>query len=223
MISWLLALALLGQSAVPLSEDALARVSPALAAISAEEARQAALPPPAGDKEKLVRMGRLDQVGRAAASSIDLTGLPDDQRDAANHALWGTINEIDLRNQAELMTMIPAEGWFLRSVYGEEAAQAAFLIVQHGNVEMWRRFVPVLEPLVASGEAPGGAYALMYDRLAMNEDRPQRYGSQMRCEDHRWVPYRLEDPARVDEWRAAMGMSTFAENIARFADLPPCG
>ena len=58
--------------------------------------------------------------------------------------------------------------------------------------------MPVLEPLVVTGEVDGQSFGLMYDRLAVNEGRPQRYGSQMKCEAGRYVPEPLEDPAA---WR----------------------
>ena len=119
--------------------------------------------------------------------------------------------------------MVPADGWFLKSRYGEKAAGAAFHIIQHSDVEQWKRFVPVLEPLVVTGEVDGQSFGLMYDRLALNEGRPQRYGSQMTCEAGKWVPDRLEDPARVEEWRKAMGFpQTFAEYLEHWKTYPPC-
>lgn len=119
--------------------------------------------------------------------------------------------------------MVPPEGWFKKSVYGEQAAGAAFLIIQHSDLENWRRFVPVLEPLVAQGEVDGQSYGLMYDRLAINEGRPQRYGTQMTCKDGRWVVDKLEDPERVDERRSAMNFpGTMAEYEAHFRTYPPC-
>mgnify|MGYP003666190415 FL=1 len=83
----------------------------------------------------------------------------------------------------------------------------------------------MLEPLVATGEVSGESYGLMYDRLALNEGRPQRDGTQMICRDGLWViDYaRLEDPAHADERRAAMGFEwTLAEYEALFDTYPPC-
>lgn len=119
--------------------------------------------------------------------------------------------------------MLPSEGWFYASRYGPEAANAAFLIVQHGNPELWRRFVPVLGPLVAKGEVIGPAYALMFDRLAISEGRPQRYGSQMTCKDGKFIADALEDPAHIEERRKAMGFTeTLAKYAQRFENYPPC-
>ncbi|HEX8661422.1 MAG TPA: hypothetical protein VF686_06110, partial [Brevundimonas sp.] len=161
MIALLFAALLTFQEPAPLSADARALIAPVAEAIAAEEARQAALPPPANDREKLERMGVLDQVGRRALTPIDLTVLPEAERAAANTAMWAPLTAMDERLMAELLTMVPPEGWFLKSVYGDQAASAAFLIVQHSDLENWRRFVPVLEPLVAAGEVNGQSYGLM--------------------------------------------------------------
>ena len=170
-------------------------------------------------------MGLLDQVGRRASISVDVSGLPAPEREAAEAAAWAPIEELDRSHLTQLLAMLPPEGWFLESVYGDRAASAAFLIIQHSDLEQWRRFVPVLEPLVAAGEVDGQRYGLMYDRLAINENRPQRYGTQMTCKDGRWAIDRenLEDPANADKRRAEMGFrQTLAEYEANFAHYPPC-
>lgn len=224
MIGLILAAALLSQQApAGLSAEARALVASVAEAIAAEKARQAALPPPTTDRERLERMGALDQVGRRAFTVLDFSALPADERQTAETLAWADINAVDKALLDELLTMVPAAGWFKKSVYGERAAGAAFLIIQHSDLENWRRFVPVLEPLVAQGEVEGQSYGLMYDRLAINEGRPQRYGTQMTCKDGRWVVDNLEDPGRVDERRKAMNFpGTMAEYEAHFRTYPPC-
>lgn len=225
MIALVFAAFLAVQEPASLSPEARALIAPVAEAIAAEEARQAALPPATSDRERLERMGVLDQVGRRALNPIDLSVLPEAERQAANTAMWTRLMATDRRLMAELLTMVPPEGWFLKSVYGDRAASAAFLIVQHSGLEHWRRFVPVLEPLVAAGEVDGQSYGLMYDRLAENEGRPQRYGTQVTCKAGKWVIDRdnLEDPENADARRREMGFRwTLAEYEQVFADDPPC-
>lgn len=225
MIALIIAALLSFQEPAPLSPRAQALIAPVAEAIAAEEARQSALPPASSDRERLERMAVLDQVGRRALNPIDLTSLPEGEREAANAAMWAPLMAMDDKLLAELLPMVPAEGWFRKSVYGEQAANAAFLIIQHSNLEQWRRFVPVLEPLVAEGEVDGSQYGLMYDRLALNEGRPQRYGTQMTCKNGKFVVDwdNIEDPDNADARRAAMGFAgTLAEYEALFADYPPC-
>ena len=222
MIAFVLASVLVAQDVSP---EVQARIAPVQAAIDAEVARQAALPPPRNDAERLDRMGAMDQVGRRALIPIDMNDLAEAERQAANEALWAPVTAMDHRLTAKLLKMVPPKGWFLQSVYGRQGAGAAFLIIQHSQLEHWRRFVPILEPLVATGEVDGQSYGLMYDRLAINEGRPQRYGTQMACVDGRWVIDRdnLEDPENAEARRQAMGFPwTLTEYEARFADYPAC-
>lgn len=225
MIALLLAAVLLLQDPAALSPEARALITPVAEALVAEEARQRSLPPATSDRERLERMAVLDQIGRRALTQVDLSALPQEERLAASKAMWEPVEAMDDRLLAELLTMVPPEGWFRKSVYGQQAAGAAFLIIQHSDLEQWRRFVPVLEPLVAQGEVDGEEYGLMYDRLAVNEGRPQRYGTQMICKAGRFVIDRdnLEDPVNADERRRAMGFSwTLAEYEQLFAGYPPC-
>lgn len=225
MLALLLSAVLLMQEPAALSPEARALVSPVAEAIAAEEARQAALPPPADVRERLERMGRLDQVGRRAGIAVDLSALPESEREGASTALWAPVSAMDDRLLAELLPLVPEEGWFTPDQYGEQASSAAFLIIQHSNVDQWRRFVPILEPLALAGKIDGQDYGLMYDRLAVNEGRPQRYGTQMTCKAGKVVIdwENIEDPANADARRADLGIpGTLVEYEALFAHYPPC-
>lgn len=222
MIGLILA-AVLAMQDPALSPEAQRLIAPVIEAMDAEKARQAALPPPADDRERLERIGVLDQAGRRVLTGINLHELPPEEIPAARRAMWAPIAKADEEHAEVLLTMVPAEGWFHRSVWGEEASSAAFHIVQHSNETLWARFVPVLEPLVATGEIDGQSYAMMYDRLAISQGRPQRYGTQMACINSRWTVDSLEDPETVEERRRAMGFPvTLEEYKAHFATFPPC-
>jgi hypothetical protein len=206
-----------------ISPEARIAIAPVAAAIAEVRAKQAALPPPKDDVEKLLRMAELEQAPRAAMGKIDVAKIPVADRNGALTAIQRQIGPIDEANQKALLAMLPSEGWFTIAKYGKEASTAAFMIVQHANPDLWRRFVPMLEPLAAKGEVAGGDFALMYDRLALSEGRKQRYGSQMKCEGGKFVPTPIEDPAAIDQRRAALGMRPYAEYLANYAKAPPCG
>lgn len=208
--------------AVALSSESRAVIAPISASIAKTRAEHARLPAPKDDVDKLLRMKDLEQAPRLALGQIDFSRIPPAELKAARDAVWAEISPIDKANQEQLLAMLPPEGWFTISRYGRPAAKSAFLIVQHADIELQRRFLPLLEKLVTAGEVEGGDYALMFDRVAMREDRPQRYGSQFLCKAGRWTPYTLEDPAVVETRRASVGLSSFSENMARFAAMPPC-
>lgn len=223
MMVLLIVAILVWQDPTPLDREVGTVISPVVEAVRIEQERQAALPPPGDDRERLERMGALDQAGRLKIGEVDVSDLAPEQRAAAFSAISAIIDPIDRANQQSLLDMVPPEGWFLRSQYGEQAATAAFHIVQHGDEALWRRFLTALEPLVATGEVEGEAYAKMYDRLALSEDRPQRYGTQFTCNESRWTLAPLEDEARVGARRAEVGITTpLSVYLEHMANAPPC-
>lgn len=203
----------------PLTEAALQALQARLAEAKAE---LAALPEPQSDSERLARMGQLDQSTRRAFTQVMGTVAPP-ERGRVRRALWPEVRAIDLEHQKQLLEMVPQDGWFYKSRYGQEAAASAFLIVQHGDETLWERFLPILAELVPSGEVAGAEYAMMFDRLQMSKDLPQRFGTQMTCPigSGQWSLWRLEDEARVDEWRTEVGLGPIAEFVDSFKTGAP--
>lgn len=203
----------------PLTETALTALRASI--VEAKHA-QIALPPPHTDQERLERMGVIDQAVRQGFRKA-MADVPPPDRGRVRRVLWPEVRAIDIENQEQLLAIIPEEGWFRKSRYGETAAASAFLVVQHGDETLWERFLPVLADLVLSGEVAGSDYAMMYDRLQMAKDQPQRYGTQMTCPygTGQWTLWRLEDADRVDEFRASVGLGPIAEYIDSFKTGPP--
>jgi hypothetical protein len=55
----------------------------------------------------------------------------------------------------------------------------------------------------------------MYDRVQVSENKPQRYGSQVRINSQTSKDelYPLEDESKVDEWRKEIGMQPLADYL----------
>ncbi len=153
----------------PLSEEAQALIAPVFAAYEEVDGLIGLLPAPGDVTEELIRMRSIDRVGRDMWQLIDLTALPDTERDAAFDLVWNEINRRDLENQTRLKELIPENGWFVLSEYGIEGALAAFQIVQHAlnDPEFQQQTLEAMEPLLGTDELDGRAYALLYDRVAM--------------------------------------------------------
>lgn len=220
-MGWLFAVALacLGGCAQPSTSDPF--VAPLVQRMERERINLANLPADADLKTRFASVYVLDQAPRMAIGEIMRSSATSEEKALARAALRPIMAEQDPRNLQIVLDHLPPEGWYLRSRYGDEVATTAFLVVQHSDPETWRRFVPVLEPLVAQGEIDGQSYALMYDRLALAEQRPQRYGSQMQCENGQWVVMQLEAPETVEERRRGMGFTeTLDEYVAKFQSEP---
>jgi hypothetical protein len=219
-VRMLLALVLAAAVAGSGGFDAQAAIKPVTDIVASVRTYQARQPPPKDDAERLVRLGQLDQAIRSGSVMIPWVKYSAEERAAISKAMGEVGRPIDKANQAALLEMLPPEGWFLKSRYGEQAAKAAFLIVQHSEMALLPRFVPVLEPLAARGEVDPKSFAMMYDRLAANEHRPLRYGTQFKCEGGRFIELALEDPANLDVRRAAVGLNHYAEQAKGYVDRP---
>jgi len=222
MFEIVLALAALSGSP-DLSPKAEAVVTAIASSIDEIRARQAALPPPKDDTELILRLGELDQAPRKVITTWDFSKIPEAERAKALERAGVLISAQDRENQAALLRLIPPEGWFVRSRYGEQAEWAAFDIVQHGDLTLQERFLPVIARFVPTGDVPGEGYAMMSDRVETSHERPQLYGTQFRCDGGKWRPYPIKDPEQLEARRKALGFfMTFADYKARFEAMPTC-
>ena len=210
----------------PLTPQTRAFIAPVHAAYVRVDREQAALAPPRSDADRLERLYDLDQSAREPLEALDFQKLPADQRAAAMDAVGREVMAHDLSDQAALQRLIPREGWFRRSIYGEKASKAAFLIVQHATNDpaLMRRVLPRLHDFAVRGEVDAWQYAYLYDRVAMTfEHRPQRYGSQLACVDGVLGPGALEDPAHVNARRREIGLKqTEADYVKQAGGGGPC-
>ena len=218
---WLLAVALLCVGGCSMQDQSNSAISPLVQRIEQEQTELDNLPPDVDLKTRFASVYLLDQYPRQFIGEIMRGDLSAEDKAKVRGKASAIMAEQDAKNLQIVLGHLPSEGWYLRSRYGDEVASTAFLVVQHSSLEMWRRFVPVLEPLVAVGEVDGQSFALMYDRLALAEGRPQRYGSQVACQNNQWVVLDLEAPQSVDERRREIGFTqTHADYVAGFASMP---
>lgn len=121
------------------------------------------------------------------------------------------------RNASRLREIMAEHGWPDRELVGEDGTKAAWFVAQHaiGEPDFQRRVLSLVEEKVKQGKAPAAQEAYLFDRIAVYEGRPQRYGTQsLPCADGRYRRWKTEDPERLNERRAAMGMPPVGEDPA---------
>jgi hypothetical protein len=190
------------------------------------EARRTATP----RVQELLGRAIRDQVARIVTfgeSSEPFTaGLSETAKRRWPRIVTARLAEIDCSNTAWLQAQVREHGWFDISRYGAEADEAAWLMVQHADrtPAFQAEMLPLLEERAAAGESSPRQVAYLWDRVAIKEGRPQRYGTQLQCEGGEIVPIGgLEDPTRVEERRAALGMQTYASYRNAMARMNTCG
>jgi hypothetical protein len=129
-----------------------------------------------------------------------------------------------VRHADRLMELLLATGrWPAKAQVGALAAQGAWLIAQHADTQLdvQRVALALLRVAVAEGTAGGSGareLAMLEDRVAVNEGRPQTYGTQIaEVIGGRPVPWPVTEPERLDERRAGVGLEPLAESTDRSA------
>jgi uncharacterized protein DUF6624 len=153
-------------------------------------------------KAELLRLMGEDQTIRKRAEALGIMdGLPMPPPFTKE---W---RERDRANLAHLRELINKFGWPDTSAVGQQAAMSAFLIIQHADPAVQRELLPKMEDAVARDEASGQSLAYLVDRVRMGKGEKQLYGTQIDF-DEKGEPAaaNLEDPERVDERRAKVGL-----------------
>ena len=116
-------------------------------------------------------------------------------------------NQRDQKQLTTLFELLEEEIWVKKSEVGERAATANFLIIQHSmDVDLLKKYLPKLKARCLEGEAEWNYYAMMYDRLQMIQDLPQRYGTQFQIIGDEKKMFPLEDAGKVNVWRNEIGL-----------------
>lgn len=138
----------------------------------------------------------------------------------ASDNLFGSYNErmaaVHKQNAESLDRIIDEFGWPGRSLVGNDGADAAWLVVQHaiGSPAFQRKCLPILKTAAASGEISAAQVACLEDRICVFEGRPQRYGTQFDWDGNgKLSPHPIEDPERVDDYRASVGLEPLSGKI----------
>lgn len=133
---------------------------------------------------------------------------------------------IDQENLSWLKAVVKEKGWPGKSMVGRDGAEGAFLIAQHAANDL--DFMAECHKLIVeahqAGNAEGQWVALITDRLLVLKDKKkQRYGTQLTSRDGKRVPLPIEDEAKVDERRKALGMPPLAEYLKMVNDPEATG
>lgn len=169
-------------------------------------------------REELIRRGAEDQRVR----EVDVEAMSGDER----RSFFAEVQRVDRDNASWLKQVVDRWGWPGRSLVGNEAAHAAWLIVQHADSdpEFQASCLPMLEAAARRGEVEASVVAFLTDRVCVRQGRPQVYGTQYSVRQDangravvngegriEYLVPLVEDVARLDERRAAVGLGPWIE------------
>lgn len=125
---------------------------------------------------------------------------------------------IDRHNQIQVVSIIENCGFPDSSTVGNQAMYALFLVIQHGPADLRYKYYPVLQKKAEHGDFDKSWLALMEDRILTDQGKKQKFGSQVRMNkgSNRYELIPIEDPAHVDERRAAVGLGSISQYLEQF-------
>jgi hypothetical protein len=118
----------------------------------------------------------------------------------------------DHRNQELVINIVEKCGMPTLNEVTQKHMTAIWVGLQHTNKEYRKKYFPLVEQAVKNGDLSKEQYALMKDRILMEEGKPQIYGSQIKNDKL----YKLENPETVNERRKEMGMGTIEDYLKNF-------
>ncbi len=128
--------------------------------------------------------------------------------------LWKIINEKDSVNLIKVTKILDQYGWLGPDVVGNEGNSTLFLVIQHSDMKIQEKYLPMMREAVKNHHARASSLALLEDRVALKEGRKQIYGSQIGYgPDEKMFISPLEDPDNVDKRRAEVGLGPLAEYV----------
>lgn len=135
---------------------------------------------------------------------------------------------IDIDNTAFLQRELDLRDgrWWTVEEVGADTAHMIWLLIQHADQtpSFQQEALEKMAPLLESGEVNRNNYAYLWDRVAVAQDRPQRFGTQGMCTGPgNWDAFEIEEPVEdVNARRAEFGIKmTFEQNKARLDAICP--
>lgn len=98
-----------------------------------------------------------------------------------------------------------------------QSYKTIWIVIDHASMEKQEQYLPLIEEMSQRGLIGNDEYAILYDRIAMKRNRPQRYGSQTiqfgSPGAMNLYVFPVENPTILDSLRASVGMSSMEEYL----------
>ena len=167
---------------------------------------------------------RLQRIGEADQSIRQKWFLANQEKPRDQQKMDGILHEMqrtDSLNQMEICDILDKRGFVGSEAVGEDC-NVFWAVIQHAPVETERKYLPLFQRAAARGDIAQWQVAMLEDRIAMFEGRPQKYGSQLVvAADGTQTVYQLLNPKKVDEWRREKGMGPLADYLKSMGAKKP--
>ncbi len=104
----------------------------------------------------------------------------------------------------------------------KESYKTIWIVIDHAPLEKQEQYLPLIEQMASKGYIGLDEYAILYDRVAMGQNRPQRYGSQIvqfgSADALQLYVWPIEEAGELDSLRNSVGMSSFYDYLQQIEE-----
>lgn len=156
-----------------------------------------------------------DQKHRAKTSEL-IEQFGEDSKEMEEH--WALMRKTDSSNLYIVEKVLEKFGWLGSEEIGKDANSAIFLVIQHSDLEIQEKYLPMMQKAVKEGKARGNSLALLEDRINLRKGKFQVYGSQMGTDPDTGEIYvkPLIEPESVNERRVAVGLMSIESYVSHW-------
>lgn len=156
-------------------------------------------------RQEIIVMFQNDQEIRRAYVFADETANLD--------SLDKAMTDADERNTLRMKEIVDKYGWPTNKTVGDTAAGAAIYLLTHADRDtaFQTKCWTLMNAAAEKNEIPKMSYAIFTDRILVNKDKQQLYGTQGTCSGNRWQPATIQDRQNLDKRRQDVGLPPFAE------------
>jgi hypothetical protein len=97
---------------------------------------------------------------------------------ACRQVEWSFVTGVDADNVRFLVPAMARHGWLGAHLANVDGAHACWLLAQHAPPARRAEWVPLMRAAVMAGNADARDFAYLEDRVAVDQNRPQTYGTQ---------------------------------------------
>lgn len=124
-------------------------------------------------------------------------------------------------NERKIREILDSQGWPSRDIIGEQGNLTICNVLQHSEVEIRKKYLPIMRKAVKEKELAPRLLARAEDRLATDRGDLQIYGGQMKYypETKNFNVWPVYDPVNIDKRRAKIGLGPIAEFLKNRFDF----
>ena len=173
-------------------------------------------------QKEVTRLWVEDQAARRVYIRSDQETLEGTKAHFTRRLAALATHRADEQSTRILKELLERYDWIDVHRFSEKTSAHAWILAQHADShpEFQQFVLSKMEPHLETGGVRKRDYAYLWDRVAVNHDRLQRYGTQpdWNCKPDNTLDFRpMEDPETVDARRAEMGLGPAQESLDQMA------